>query len=61
MNAPPFPPINPGRDYMREHLDELNREVAALRAMVTRQRDRIGDRYADVHSLSAVNVPERDG
>ena len=59
MSTPTTLPISP--DYMRAHLDDLAREVALLRAMVARQRERIGDRYADLHSLSAVNVPERDG
>jgi hypothetical protein len=52
VNTSPTAPISPERDYMREHLDDLRREVALLRAMVARQRERIGDRHTDVHSLS---------
>jgi len=42
---------------MRAHLDDLAREVAQLRAMVARQRERIGDRQPDVHSLSRAERP----
>jgi hypothetical protein len=44
---------------MREHLDDLAREVALLRAMVARQRERTGDRHADVHSLPVLNHQRR--
>jgi len=42
---------------MREHLDDLAQEVALLRAMVARQRERIGDRHADVHPLARAQQP----
>jgi len=44
---------------MRAHLDDLAREVALLRAMVARQRERIGDPPADVHSLPMLNHQRR--
>ena len=59
MNTSPTAPISPERDYMREHLDDLRREVALLRAMVARQRERIGNRH-DVRfpiNLSAARAP----
>ena len=49
MKTPPTPPITV--DYMRQHLDELAREVAWLRSMVARQRERIGD-HTDLLVLS---------
>jgi len=44
---------------MRAHLDDLAREVALLRAMVARQRERIGDPPADAHSLPVLNHQRR--
>ncbi len=57
VSTPPTPPINSGRDYLREHLDELAREVAQLREMVARQRKRIGDRHPNERSLSPAQRP----
>ena len=57
VNTSPTAPISPERDYMREHLDDLRREVELLRAMVGRQRERIGDRHTDVPSLSPAQRP----
>jgi hypothetical protein len=57
VSTHPTPPISPERDYMREHLDDLRREVALLREMVARQRERIGDRHAEVQSSSRDRRP----
>jgi len=57
VNTPPTPPINPERDYMREHLDDLRREVALLREMVARQRERVGDRHPEMQSVAPAQPP----
>jgi len=57
VSTPPTPPISPERDYMREHLDELAREVAQLREMVARQRKRIVDRQVEMQSVAPAQRP----
>jgi len=42
---------------MREHLDELAREIALLRAMIERQRERIANRNGDEQSSSRDRRP----
>jgi len=42
---------------MREHLDELAREVAQLREMVARQRKRIVDRHVEMQSVAPAQRP----
>jgi hypothetical protein len=59
VSTPPIPPIIPERDYMRAHLDDLAREVTLLRAMVARQRERIGGQHSDVYSLPVLNHQRR--
>jgi hypothetical protein len=57
VNTPATPPIGDERDYLREHLDELGREIALLRAMVARQQERIADRHVQVQSSSRHRRP----
>jgi hypothetical protein len=57
MHKPATPPISPERDYMREHLDDLRREVARLREMVANQRKRVADRSADMYAFSRAEPP----
>ena len=58
MSTPPTPGISPDC-MLREHLDldDLRREVALLREMVARQRERKSDRQADVQSSSRDKRP----
>ena len=57
VNTPPTPLISPERDYMREHLDDLRREVARLREMVANQQKRVGDRVPDMSPFSRAEPP----